>query len=744
MVPERRATILHLLRKYIPIAAKRRREVIKKNARYCKLCIIDAFNGRLSNGLANNSPEFNPNKSRWEYNLFCLNTSEYVYNAVLIACALNTMIIFFQPPNVCSDSFFHRALNAVIIGTYAFDIALKIGYEGLQEYMSKDWQIVYAAVTVAMIIETLLFGCLYFTNPFRPVQGVLRARAGRRFFDVLKKMLPTMVHKMMPIFFFISILMVLSCLAFDKSIDEFQSTYYASYNWFFLVFTNDTFDRILPEKVFGHLAYLLVFFPSIYLGQRFLLSLIIGDTYDTFRQFVKAQVKNERLKEIKGLTKAFAALDDEKRGMISFEVFKACMMELYPGGLADELIALYYELLSGGSNTGLSVLQFMNLRHVLSFKLSLVTDTSALGAVNDAIFSPFKFIYDNVYSIVTVPLPRYGQEHWVPFAENLIAFLSKGGWLQVVNSCDVFLQLFSLEDFKILALGNRIFITPCLLVNCFYLMEFFYRVLKSKGSLVNVHRDGANVVTILFVIGVIGRSVQLFFYHSISQEGGDVGILRANADFFFPSYFRPYLSILTFRAVTFYETPIYLNGKVPYLATVSLRKLKLLFRGFRCLRIANLNIDIMILSSAMIDIMPAILETFTLTFVVTYIFGMMGNIIFGSVISDWSTPTNGVIKAQQLTYMVDYLSSMELAMQVQHPILVAPFFLFYLIISLAVSNIALSIIIDLHATVLDDKSSKERAGQRGKLQIVFDKIVEQARSRQIFSTSSKTLQFNNV
>jgi hypothetical protein len=43
---------------------------------------------------------------------------------------------------------------------------------------------------------------------------------------------------------------------------------------------------------------------------------------------------------------------------------------------------------------------------------------------------------------------------------------------------------------------------------------------------------------------------------------------------------------------------------------------------------------------------------------------------------------------------------MELAMQVQHPILVAPFFLFYLIISLAVSNIALSIIIDLHATVI--------------------------------------------
>ena len=163
--------------------------------------------------------------------------------------------------------------------------------------------------------------------------------------------------------------------------------------------------------------------------------------------------------------------------MISFEVFKACMMELYPGGMADELTALYYELLSGtvhtcllirqvekalflhvpsgGSNTGISVLQFMNLRHVLSFKLSLITDTSALGAVNDAIFSPFKFLYEQVYSRVTVPLPRYGHAHWVPFAENFIAFLSKSGWIQVVNSCDVFLQLFSLEDFKLLALGTR-------------------------------------------------------------------------------------------------------------------------------------------------------------------------------------------------------------------------------------------------------------------------------------------------
>ncbi len=46
--------------------------------------------------------------------------------------------------------------------------------------------------------------------------------------------------------------------------------------------------------------------------------------------------------------------------------------------------------------------------------------------------------------------------------------------------------------------------------------------------------------------------------------------------------------------------------------------------------------------------------------------------------------------------------------------------------------------------MLDDKSSKERAGQRGKLTIVFDKIIQQAMARQIFSLRGRPLKFHNV
>jgi len=669
--------------------------------------------------------------------LFCLNTSEYLYNAVLIACSINTMSIFFEA-NQCSNVWFERLFQLSIISVFLFDIALKIGYEGLSEYFSKDWQIVYATVTILMALDCVFHGCLYYTNPFRPVQGVLRARAGRRFFDLLKKMLPTMIHKMSPIFFFIVVLMVFSCLEFDDRIEEFKSTFYASYNWFFLVFTNDTFDRILPDKVFSHLSYLLVFFPSIYIGQRFLLSLIIGDTYDTFRQFVKKQVQSERLKEIKGLTKAFSAIDDLKDGVISYLTFKECLHQLYPG-TSDEVIALYYELISGGSNTGISVLQFLNLRSVLSFKLSLITEKTALTPVNDAVM-PLILLFNRLYAKIQFPLPRVVRKDFIPRAQEMMKYLDSANVLHFANELDIFLLVFSLLDYQLITFSNWLTITPCLLVSGFYLFEFLVRLVANDGYLHRIHpSDGLNLVDVLFIGGAAGRwfLFVLAFCYGLQEDS----VLAVFCE-------QPWLQALHPTVLLYLSKAslgvVSIGGGVG--ATLSFRKLKLLCRGMRCMRIANLNDDLKILSSAMIDIMPAILETFTLTFVMTYIFGLLGHLLFGGVLQEWDTPLNSVIKAQQLTYMVNYLSSMEVAMELLNPLVVAVYFLVYLVISLAVSNIALSIIIDLHANVLDDKSSKEREGQRNKLQIVFDKIVEQARTRQVFtgSKSGHTLNFNHV
>lgn len=81
-------------------------------------------------------------------------------------------------------------LQALVLLVYGFDIALKMSYEGIEEYFRHDWQQLYFAVVILGAIDLSLNHCTLYTNPLRPVVGVLRARKGRRFFEVLKKMMP--------------------------------------------------------------------------------------------------------------------------------------------------------------------------------------------------------------------------------------------------------------------------------------------------------------------------------------------------------------------------------------------------------------------------------------------------------------------------------------------------------------------------------------------------------------------------
>jgi hypothetical protein len=149
------------------------------------LCILDAFQGRLSNGLANNSK-----KSWWIYTIFRIQTSEILFRCVIGACVFHTVSLFFEPENSCSNSAAYTALQVLVLCIYAFDIGLKMSYEGLEEYFAHDWQQLYFAVAVLGAIDLAYNRCTFYSNPLRPVVGVLRARKGRRFFEVLKKMMP--------------------------------------------------------------------------------------------------------------------------------------------------------------------------------------------------------------------------------------------------------------------------------------------------------------------------------------------------------------------------------------------------------------------------------------------------------------------------------------------------------------------------------------------------------------------------
>merc|ERR1711871_507389 len=146
------------------------------------------------------------------------------------------------------------------------------------------------------------------------------------------------------------------------------------YNWFWLILTGDTLGKLLPESLFSNALYQFFFFAMIYIGQKFLLSLILGATFDTFKSMTERQLKKEKIKELQGLVKAFAAIDMNKQGQIDVDMWDALMCEMQ---FSPEESALYYELMSGGADK-ISVFQFLGLKDVLDYRFTFGEDARSV------------------------------------------------------------------------------------------------------------------------------------------------------------------------------------------------------------------------------------------------------------------------------------------------------------------------------------------------------------------------------
>ena len=109
-------------------AAQERRKLHQSNASFAALCIIDAFQGRLSNGLANNSK-----KSEFIYRIFCIQTSRILLTSVLYASLIHTVSVFVfnNAGDTCVNSALYTVLQWCVMLLYAFDVGLKMYYEGL-------------------------------------------------------------------------------------------------------------------------------------------------------------------------------------------------------------------------------------------------------------------------------------------------------------------------------------------------------------------------------------------------------------------------------------------------------------------------------------------------------------------------------------------------------------------------------------------------------------------------------------
>ena len=678
MTEERREYIINVLRKNLPKIVLERRKQIDRDAKYAALCVLDAFQGRLSNGLARNY-----NRDPMTFAIFSLQTSDWFLRFVVTSSIVHTLMIFFEPlGNECSPvTPFVKTLHWAVFLVQLIDVLMKMYYEGVREYLDHDWQQLYATTVVLHFFDLLWFGRTTLSNPLRPIVGLLRARSVRRFFTVVKSMIPSLTQTLAPLVAFLMMITVFCNLAFTDTIPNSRLDS-LSYNWLWLVLTNDTFSRLFPTNIEAHTMYLVFFFAALYVGQRFILSVVLGHTFETFTAFTAKQVKKERLKEMQGLVKAFTALDHDKTGYISEQVWSALLRNLYPDMLPEE-IALYYELVAAGDSRGIFIFQFLSLGDVLSFKFEKVGGVS-LKESTIYLYNLLGHYKDLHYSVPAA---------WTSQATAFLTWLKKCRIFRLVNWIDIILLNLSWYDIPLVMVpysGGLCVLTGCRAISALLIAEFVLKFVHNEGKILKMGLDAvSNCYTFIFVVGAVGVIA--------------LDVLGVFARLLFPAL---------------------LSHHYWHLAQV-------LLRCFRCCRMFYINEDLAAFISALVGVGPVFVQNMLFAVIVAYIFAMVGNILFGAYCAAWATPLQAMVTVEKLFLPFDLLDVMEDVIQNVHPAAIL-YFLVYFLMSLIICNLSLSLVIELYSDILKMKDYDD-ALESDKYERLYQSIKTRALTRKVLA-----------
>lgn len=194
MSPERRAHIVQLFLNEASTLIHKRRIEMETNGAMASLCARDAFEGRLSNGLATNwgRPPF-------IFSVYQLQTNHNWMNLVIISSAFHTLLTFLEPgcaTDTCVEQsrmgpdyynmiapflyYFHYLVWFI----HAFDCGMKVFYQGVREFFNHDWQQLYFIAIAFHFLDLCVSGQTYFTNPLRPVVWLSSVSVFRTFMSI--------------------------------------------------------------------------------------------------------------------------------------------------------------------------------------------------------------------------------------------------------------------------------------------------------------------------------------------------------------------------------------------------------------------------------------------------------------------------------------------------------------------------------------------------------------------------------
>ncbi|CAM9277734.1 unnamed protein product, partial [Discosporangium mesarthrocarpum] len=356
---------------------RERAEEMERRSKLAAYFVQDAFNGRLKHGMAEMS-----RRPWYIFAAFRLQTSKWWLYTIFMCNVVHSLLVFFENPvapanggggdagkgaGVGGHGKWLEVVGLLCVGVYLMDVLLKVSYMGVRRYLKKPWQSLFVAIVMILAVDaTRIFGPVPYTRPLRPAVLSLRTRSVRRFYSVVGNMLPIFLRVCVPVMFFMLLSASYAAMAFGREKQEFSDPASSGYSIWVLMAFADNYDSLVNEGLSQNPVYLPFVVMILLVGSVFLLSLLMGVTYDVFIEYTTKQVNNERIKELQGLTRAFTTMDMHGTGKLSSVVWDRFLQHLMPKSTWHER-ALHFEIASNFQDK-LGAVGFLDLRRVLEFK----------------------------------------------------------------------------------------------------------------------------------------------------------------------------------------------------------------------------------------------------------------------------------------------------------------------------------------------------------------------------------------
>jgi len=357
---------------------------MREMANEAVLCLKDAAEGRLEHGHAKMRQ-----KSELHFRFFKWQISNVWLYTILAANHLHCCLTLWEDEGRW-QFWVSRTLSWIFTSVYLWDVIMKCYYHGIWEYMDKGWQRYYLFTCMTLMLSETAPAASHWrfvAIVMRPLISCFRVRVIRRFFDSIIDAIPGSRRILWPmlVVVFLSTMFVFT-MAGETAVEDSAAAdpdaallasplEVAAKLWGLMLNPGSCAEVIELVKRRGHGTILVSFvFLFIVVGHVFLLSLLIGVTYDVFVANTQKRLESDRQKELKGIVKAFSVMDPCGTGTLSLDQWHKFTESLF-GTSCPKLQSIFYYHLLAHEPDNLDIIDFLHVFEVLNYDVHVQGQT---------------------------------------------------------------------------------------------------------------------------------------------------------------------------------------------------------------------------------------------------------------------------------------------------------------------------------------------------------------------------------